>query len=56
VVKVAAAAKAKATRTARGTNGKKQKAQIKGTPAQAATPGAAPGATTPANATEAVTR
>jgi hypothetical protein len=48
VVKVAAAAKAKATRTARGTKGKKQKAQIKGTPAAAPAPTTAPTATTPA--------
>ena len=46
-VKVAAAVKAKATRAARGTKGKKQKAQIKGTapqavPATATAPAPAP--------------
>ena len=50
-VKVAAAAKAKATRQARGTKGKRQKAQIKGAaqPAPATSPAAAaPAAPTPA--------
>jgi hypothetical protein len=46
-VKVAAADKAKATRAARGTKGKKQKAKIKGAVPQT-TPATTPPATTPA--------